>query len=87
MGHNNFNRLRFGIGDSFAKGRQVDYVLNEWSETENNLLPERLKQMTGAIKNFGTIGITRTMNFFNKKYDVEKELEKLKKKSELLTKE
>ena len=82
LGHQNFNRLRFGIGASFSKGRQVDYVLDNWSETEAKLLPERLKQMVGAIKNFGTIGITRTMNYFNKKYDIEKELEKLKKKDE-----
>ena len=82
IGHQNFNRLRFGIGNSFSKGKQVDYVLDNWSETEKKLLPERLKQMTGAIKNFGTIGITRTMNYFNKKYDIEKELEKLKKKDE-----
>ncbi len=82
LGHQNFNRLRFGIGNSFSKGRQVDYVLDKWSETENKLLPERLKKMTGAIKNFGTIGMTRTMNYFNEKYDIEKELQKLDKKNE-----
>jgi len=81
LGHNNFNRLRFGIGDTFSKGRQVDYVLEKWSEIELLLLPERLKQMTEAIKNFGTIGITRTMNYFNKKYNIEKELEKIKNKN------
>ncbi len=82
LGHQNFNRLRFGIGDSFSKGRQVDYVLDNWSENELKLLPERLKKMIGAIKNFGTIGMNRTMNFFNKKYDIESELLKLKKKDE-----
>ncbi|NPA45151.1 MAG: aminoacyl-tRNA hydrolase [Chlorobi bacterium] len=82
LGHQNFNRLRFGIGNSFSKGKQVDYVLDNWTETEAKLLPERIKQMVGAIKNFGTIGITRTMNYFNKKYDIDKELEKLKKKDE-----
>ena len=82
LGRQNFNRLRFGIGNSFSKGRQVDYVLDNWSENEVKLLPERLKKMTGAIKNFGTIGMNRTMNFFNKKYDIEAELLKLKKKNE-----
>lgn len=81
LGHNNFNRLRFGIGDNFSKGWQVDYVLEKWSEAELLLLPERLKQMIGAIKNFGTIGITRTMNYFNKKYNFEQELEKIKNKN------
>jgi len=82
LGHNKFNRLRFGIGDSFTKGQQVNYVLDKWSDIEISLLPERLKQIIGAIKNFGTIGITRTMNYFNKKYDIEIELTKLKNKND-----
>ena len=82
LGHQNFNRLRFGIGDQFHKGRQVDYVLEDWNEDEIKLLPERIKKLIGAIKNFGTIGIERTMNFFNSKYDFQKELEKLNKKKD-----
>ncbi len=82
LGHQNFNRLRFGIGDQFSKGNQVDYVLEKWTEDEIKLLTERLKKVIGAIKNFGTIGIERTMNFFNSKYDFQKELEKLNKKKD-----
>ncbi len=82
VGHQNFNRLRFGIGDSFHKGTQVDYVLNDWNDDEKKLLPERIKKMIGAIKNFGTIGMERTMNFFNNKYDFEAELIKLQTKDE-----
>ena len=80
LGHQNFNRLRFGIGDQFRKGNQVDYVLDNWSENEFKLLPERIKKVIAAIKNFGTIGIDRTMNFFNSNYDYQKELDKLNKK-------
>jgi PTH1 family peptidyl-tRNA hydrolase len=29
-----YARLRFGVGDEFKPGRQVDYVLGEWSEIE-----------------------------------------------------
>ncbi len=76
LGHQNFNRLRFGIGDSFHRGTQVDYVLNNWNEDEKKLLPERIKKIIGAIKNFGTVGMERTMNFFNNKYDFEAELKK-----------
>ncbi len=82
LGHQNFNRLRFGIGDQFRKGTQVDYVLNNWTEDENKILPERIKKMIGAVKNFGTIGIDRTMNFFNNTFDFEAELKKLNKKNE-----
>lgn len=82
LGHQNFNRLRFGIGKQFYKGSQVNYVLDDWTEEETKLLPERIKEIIGAIKNFGTIGIERTMNFFNSKYDFQKELEKLNKKKD-----
>ena len=65
LGHQNFYRMRFGIGDEFSKGRQVDYVLGKWSETEKEKLPERLGKMSDAIKSFVSIGIDRTMNFYN----------------------
>jgi PTH1 family peptidyl-tRNA hydrolase len=81
LGHQNFNRLRFGIGAGYSKGKQVDYVLENWNEKEIKLLPERLKKIAGAVKNFGTIGIERTMNLFNDKYNAETELLKLQNKN------
>lgn len=65
LGHQNFNRLRFGIGGEFSKGQQVDYVLGKWSAMEKEKLPERLEKMSEAIKSFISIGIDRTMNFYN----------------------
>ena len=62
-----YNRFRFGISDEFTKGRQVDYVLGEWGEEEEKLLPERLDKAAEIIKSFGTAGITNTMNTFNGK--------------------
>lgn len=67
IGHQNFNRMRFGIGNEFSKGAQVDYVLGKWSEEEKEKLQERLDKMCQAIKSFVTIGIDRTMNSFNGK--------------------
>lgn len=61
----NYNRFRFGISDEFSKGRQVDYVLGEWTEDERKLLPERLEKSVELIKSFGTAGISITMNTFN----------------------
>lgn len=81
LGTNNINRLRFGIGNGFSKGQQVDYVLGEWSDIERKLLDERIKKSIQAIKNFGTIGINRTMNFFNEKYNVDDALKKLEEKN------
>ena len=66
-GGNNYARLRIGIGDEFGKGRQVDFVLGEWSDTERETLPEILTSATEAAKSFATIGLAHTMNKFNKK--------------------
>lgn len=67
LGHQNYARLRFGIGGDFPKGYQVDYVLGEWDDDEKKILPERLNKVSEIIFSFGTIGLERTMNFFNKK--------------------
>ena len=62
-----YNRFRFGISDAFGKGRQVDYVLSDWTDEENEKLPERFKKSFELIKSFGTAGIKHTMNDFNGK--------------------
>lgn len=63
----NYNRFRFGISDAFAKGKQVDYVLGNWSEEENLKLKERLDKSIEVIKSFTLAGINTTMNQFNGK--------------------
>jgi len=67
LGTDQYPRLRFGIGDQFFPGAQVDYVLSNWTPEEEKLLPEKIDACIEMIKSFGTIGIERTMNFFNKK--------------------
>lgn len=62
-----FARLRFGIGADFSKGKQVDYVLGEWSKEEHDALPERIDKAVQIVKSFVTIGIDRTMSDFNNK--------------------
>jgi PTH1 family peptidyl-tRNA hydrolase len=65
LGGNNFARLKFGVGDNFPKGRQVDYVLSNFTKdefAEINLYIEKAAEM---ILGFGTIGTVRTMNQFN----------------------
>ena len=67
LGTNDFPRLRFGIGNEFSKGRQVDYVLGKWSGDEQKLLGERIDMAIQMIKSFIAIGIDRTMSDFNNK--------------------
>ncbi len=67
LGRNDYARLRFGVGDDFHKGFQVDYVLSDWSRNEEKEMPEKIESCIEIIKSFGTIGTERTMNFFNKR--------------------
>ncbi|TNJ44132.1 aminoacyl-tRNA hydrolase [Tamlana fucoidanivorans] len=62
-----YNRFRFGISDAFSKGRQVDYVLGEWTEEESETLKERLGTSIELIKSFVLAGVNNTMNAFNGK--------------------
>ncbi len=62
-----YNRFRFGISAAFSTGRQVDYVLGEWTTEEQDELKERLKQSMEIIKSFVLAGISNTMNAFNGK--------------------
>ncbi|XCF05896.1 aminoacyl-tRNA hydrolase [Tamlana crocina] len=62
-----YNRFRFGISDAFSKGRQVDYVLGEWTDEESSKLKERLEKSNELIKSFVLAGVNNTMNAFNGK--------------------
>lgn len=65
LGSASFPRLRFGIGDTFLKGRQVDFVLGKWSDEEYSTVEEKVKLASDAAISFGSIGAARTMNHFN----------------------
>ncbi|MFV0365526.1 MAG: aminoacyl-tRNA hydrolase [Mangrovibacterium sp.] len=67
LGGNNYARLRFGIGDDFGRGQQVDYVLGEWTKDEALDLPLKLDECINIIKSFTTVGLSQTMNQFNKR--------------------
>ncbi len=62
-----YARLRFGVGDTFSKGRQVDYVLGKWRNDELDKMDEKLEKISKIIISFGLIGVDKTMNEFNKK--------------------
>jgi peptidyl-tRNA hydrolase, PTH1 family len=62
----NYPRLRFGIGNNYPKGRQVEYVLGHFTAAEQNKLPELISHSVEAIEAFVSIGLERTMNFYNK---------------------
>ena len=61
----NYNRLRFGIGPSFLKKNQSDYVLSKWSETESSELSKLIPTINEVICSFVLSGVTSTMNQYN----------------------
>lgn len=65
LGETGYTRLRFGAGNNFPKGQQVDYVLSKWSEDEMKSLNDRLQICADAIKSFSFRGTARTMSDFN----------------------
>ena len=62
-----YPRLRFGIGSDFSQGQQLTHVLGDFTEEENEKLPERIEGACEMIKSFCLAGAQYTMNLYNKK--------------------
>jgi PTH1 family peptidyl-tRNA hydrolase len=60
-----YSRLRFGIGNDFGKGQQIDFVLENFSQGEFKAMPPIINKANEMILSFCTQGIDRTMNQFN----------------------
>jgi PTH1 family peptidyl-tRNA hydrolase len=66
LGTNDYARLRIGIGSSFGRGRQTDYVLGEWTDGELSVIQKRLPLTVEIIRSFVTAGCELTMTAYNK---------------------
>ena len=67
LGTQAYARLRFGIGNEFPRGSQIDFVLGEFGEEELKTMDERVKVAGEAVKTFCLAGIQIAMNQFNNK--------------------
>jgi PTH1 family peptidyl-tRNA hydrolase len=67
LSSSSYSRLRFGVGNDFAKGKQVDFVLGNWQVDELTTVNSKMISAQEIIKSFCTIGIDRTMNTHNNK--------------------
>lgn len=65
--HTNYARMRFGIGNDFSKGRQIDYVLGEWGHDEIIELPTLIDKAVEGVLQFTTLGIDTAMSTINQK--------------------
>jgi PTH1 family peptidyl-tRNA hydrolase len=62
-----YARLRFGIGNDFLRGQQIDFVLGEFSEEELSIIDERVAKAAEAVRAFALSGIDFAMNHYNGK--------------------
>lgn len=67
LGTQAYPRLRFGIGNDFPKGCQIDYVLGHFTLDERQKLPLRVDVAVDAIRTFVLAGIQTAMCDFNNK--------------------
>lgn len=63
----NYPRIKFGIGNDFPKGTQIDFVLGQFSDEDNKIIEEKLDYVGEMIQSFCLQGLDRTMNQYNKK--------------------
>lgn len=67
LGTQQYARLRFGIGNDFPRGGQVDFVLGKFGPEDLSAMPERVEMAGEIVKSFALSGIDFTMNHYNKK--------------------
>lgn len=67
LGTQDYARLRFGIGDNFSRGRQVEYVLGQFTPEELSEMPDKQKQAVEIMRSFCLAGVQITMNQYNHK--------------------
>ena len=62
-----YARLKFGIGNEFPRGGQVDFVLGKFSAEDNAVITEKLPVCVDAVKAFALSGLQFAMNHYNGK--------------------
>ena len=67
LGGQGYNRLRFGIGNDFPQGYQVDFVLSKFTSEEEQIVDERALVACDAIKAFALSGMQFAMCNYNNK--------------------
>ena len=65
LGTDEYPKLRFGIGNIFPKGMQVEFVLGKWKKDEIPTVNYKIEKSVEIIESFATIGIDRAMTLYN----------------------
>jgi len=67
LGTDEYPKLRFGIGNQFPKGMQVEFVLSKWLPEEQPIIKLKIEKCIEVIENFAQVGIDKTMSSINNK--------------------
>lgn len=67
LGTESYARLKFGIGNDFARGCQIDYVLGQFPDDQKAELAERIKVADEAIREYVLAGPQAAMCKYNNK--------------------
>lgn len=67
LGTDKYPKLRFGIGNDYPKGMQVEYVLGKWFPEQAPLIKLKIEASVEVIENYAAMGIERAMNLVNNK--------------------
>jgi len=65
LGTSEYPKLRFGIGNSFPKGAQSEFVLGKWFKEEEPVVKAKIEKCVEVIEAFSSIGLANAMNKFN----------------------
>jgi PTH1 family peptidyl-tRNA hydrolase len=65
LGTDKYPKLRFGIGNVFPKGMQVDFVLGKWKKEELPVVKHKIEKSSEIIESYAAIGIDKTMTLYN----------------------
>lgn len=65
LGTDKYPKLRFGIGNNYLKGMQVDFVLGKWTEEEHKIVHRKIEKCLEVIESWASIGIEKTMTTCN----------------------
>ena len=67
LGRSDFTRIRLGIGNDFARGGQIDFVLGDFTPEQKEQIPELCKRVKEGIENYAFLSPERAMNILNTK--------------------
>lgn len=65
LGTDEYSKLRFGIGNNYSKGMQVEFVLSKWDKEEIPLVNYKIEKCIEIIESVAGIGIDKTMSMVN----------------------